>query len=132
MHKLLKTVHLLGLGTGFGGVIAVIVNGVPLGATGPVIISGLAGAAVTGAAMMVRAGLSPIRQRWLLAHIVTAASAAVLAALAATPAGKGLSSGALHIIATLSACLLVLAIAIGVFKPRIGQQLRKRSPSEAI
>jgi hypothetical protein len=121
MHKLLKTLHLLGFGASFGGIIASLVGGAQIGVIGPVIVSGLAVSGLSGVAMMVRAGLSPIRQRWLFAHLAAASLAALSATSVATPASKMLSEVSVVTFAAACACLLALTIASGVFKPRFGK-----------
>lgn len=74
--------------------------------------------------MAARARLSPLRQPLLSARIAAAILAGGPAAVFATPSGNGVSRGTVLVAAALSVCLLTLTIAIGVFKPRFGKQLR--------
>lgn len=122
MLKVYKTLHFVGLAAGLGGILAFLANhGDRAQAYGPLIIAGFIMSGLSGAAMMVRARLSPIRKKWLLAHLVTAGSGVFLALLVATPAGQALSDTQVLICAYVGASLLVLTMAVAVAKPRFGK-----------
>lgn len=115
MHKFLKTIHLFGLGAGFGGLLCKLWTEAPVG---PLIIGGLGLSAASGLMMMQRLKLSPSRQRWLLVHMSAATAATLAGAAIATPVGSSLPSSLLQPLAILGVGLLTLTIACGVFKPR--------------